>query len=84
MPEWTAIGKLLILIGAGIIVLGLLLLAVDRTPGSGTALSWLGKLPGDFSFKRANVSVYFPLATSILISILLSLLFLVLGWLFRR
>lgn len=84
MPEWTAIGKLLILVGVGIIALGLVLLAVDRIPGLGTAMSWLGKLPGDLSFKRDNISVYFPLATSILISILLSLLFLVLGWFFRR
>jgi Tfp pilus assembly protein PilO len=84
MPEWPAIGKLLIAIGSGIIVLGLLLLAGDRIPGVGTALSWFGKLPGDLSFKRDDVSVYFPLATSIVISILLSLVFVVLGWFFRR
>jgi Tfp pilus assembly protein PilO len=84
MPEWPAIGKLLIAIGSGIVVLGLVLLAVDRIPGFGTALSWFGKLPGDLSFKRDNVSFYFPLGTSILISILLSLLFFVLGWFFRR
>lgn len=84
MPEWTAIGKPLIVIGVGIVVLGLLLLAGDRIPGLGTALSWFGKLPGDLTYKRDNVSVYFPLATSILISILLSLLFFVLGWWFRR
>jgi hypothetical protein len=84
MPEWPVIGKLLIAIGSGIVVLGLVLLAVDRIPGLGGALNWFGKLPGDLSFKRDNVSFYFPLATSILISILLSLLFFILGWFFRR
>jgi hypothetical protein len=84
MPEWTALGKVLIGIGAGIVLLGVLLFAADRVPGLGSALSWLGKLPGDLSFKRDNVSFYFPIATSLILSIVLSLLFYVLGWLFRR
>jgi Protein of unknown function (DUF2905) len=84
MPEWTAVGKLLIGIGVGIVVLGVLLLAADRVPGLGSAFSWLGKLPGDVSFKRDNVEFYFPIATSLLLSIVLSLLFYLLGWLFRR
>lgn len=84
MPEWTAIGKLLIGIGVGIAVLGALLLAGDRVPGLGAVFSWLGKLPGDLSFKRDNVSFYFPLATSLLLSLVLSLLFYLVGWLFRR
>lgn len=84
MPEWTMIGKILIAIGLVIMVLGGLLVAADRIPGLGHAFSWLGKLPGDVSFKRDNVSFYFPIGTSLLLSVLLSLLFLVLGWLFRR
>ncbi|HSA61057.1 MAG TPA: DUF2905 domain-containing protein [Nitrospiraceae bacterium] len=84
MPEWSAVGKLLIGIGAGIVLLGLLLIAADRVPGLGSVFSWLGKLPGDLSFKRDNVSFYFPIATSLLLSVVLSLLFYVLGWLFRR
>ena len=84
MPEWTALGKLLIGIGAGIMLLGLLLLAVDRIPGLGGAFSWLGKLPGDLSFKRDNVSFYFPIGTSILLSVVLTLLFYLVGWFFRR
>ncbi|MGE5189697.1 MAG: DUF2905 domain-containing protein, partial [Gemmatimonadota bacterium] len=39
-----------------------------------------GRLPGDFTFRRGNVTFYFPLATSLLVSVILSLLF----WLFRR
>ena len=84
MPEWTSLGKLLIGIGAGIVVLGLLVLVADRVPWLGNAFSWVGKLPGDLSYKRNNTSVYFPLATSILLSIVLSLLFYVVGWFFRR
>ncbi len=84
MPEWTMIGKILIAVGLVIIVLGGLLVAADRIPGLGNAFSWLGKLPGDVSFKRDNVSFYFPLGTSLFLSVLLSLLFLLLGWLFRR
>jgi len=84
MPEWTALGKVLIGVGAWIVVLGVLLVAADRVSGLGSALSWLGKLPGDLSFKRGNASFYFPIATSLLLSIVLSLLFYILGWLFRR
>ena len=82
--EWTAIGKVLIGIGVAIVVIGMLLVAADRIPGLGGAVSWLGKLPGDLSYKRDNVSVYFPIATSIVLSIVLSLLFYILGWFFRR
>ncbi|MBL8073371.1 MAG: DUF2905 domain-containing protein [Nitrospira sp.] len=84
MPEWTTIGKILIGIGFGIVALGVVLVALDRIPGFGNSLSWLGKLPGDISIKREHVSFYFPIATSILLSVLLSLLFYIVGWLFRR
>ena len=59
-------------------------MVADRIPGLGIAFSWLGKLPGDLSFKRDNVSFYFPIATSLVLSIILSLLFYILGWFFRR
>jgi hypothetical protein len=84
MPEWTMIGKLLIAAGVVVILLGAALIAADRMPGLGHAFSWIGKLPGDVSFKRDNVSVYVPLGTSLLISVVLSLLLWVLGWFFRR
>ena len=84
MPEWTALGKVLIGIGVGVVVIGVLLLVADRVAGLGSAFSWLGKLPGDLSIKRDNVSFYFPITTSLLLSVVLSLLFYVLGWLFRR
>lgn len=84
MPEWSAFGKVLIGLGLGIVALGALLVAVDRLPGLGNVFSWLGKLPGDISIKRDNFSFYFPIATSIVLSILLSLLFYLVGWFFRR
>lgn len=84
MPEWTTWGKVLIGMGLGIAVLGVLLIVVDRIPGLGNAFSWLGKLPGDIFIKRDNFSFYFPIATSIVLSIILSLLFYLVGWFFRR
>ena len=84
MPEWSTFGKVLIGLGLGIVVLGVLLVIADRIPGLGNAISWFGKLPGDISIKRDNFSFYFPIATSIVLSVLLSLLFYLIGWLFRR
>ena len=67
------IGKTLIVFGFVIAVAGLLLVFVGRVP-------WLGRLPGDIHIQRGNWSFYFPLATSIVVSVLLTLLF----WLFGR
>jgi len=84
MPEWSALGKVVVGVGLGIVGLGILLIIADRFPGLGTAFNWLGKLPGDLSFKRDNVSFYFPIATSLVLSIVISLLFYIVGWLLRR
>lgn len=67
------LGKSLIVIGLVIAAIGLLLTLAGRIP-------WLGRLPGDIFIKKDNFTFYFPLATSILISLLLSFLL----WLFRR
>jgi len=82
--EWDGFGKLLVGIGAAIAVIGLLFLLVDRVPLLGQLFGWIGKLPGDISIKRDNFRFYFPLGTSLLISVLLSLVFYLLSWLFRR
>ncbi len=63
-----ALGKLLILVGVLIVIIGLLLLVGEKIP-------WVGRLPGDILIKRERFTFYFPLATSILISIILTLLF---------
>lgn len=84
MTEWGTLGKFLIGIGAIILVLGTLMMLADRVPGAGNLLGWFGKLPGDISIKRDNFRLFFPLGTSIVLSIALSLLFYLLSWLFRR
>lgn len=63
-----ALGKMLILLGVLIIVMGLLLLLGEKIP-------WIGRLPGDIVLKKEKFTFYFPLTTSILISIILTLLF---------
>ena len=60
-------GKLLIIIGIVCVVAGLLVTYLPKFP-------FLGKLPGDFLIERENFKFYFPLGTSILVSVLLSLL----------
>jgi len=67
------LGRLLIVLGVILVVVGALFQLAPKLP-------WLGRLPGDLSFKRGNFSFYFPLGTCILISIILTLIF----WLFRR
>lgn len=67
--------------GAGkvFIVAGLVLVVVGVLVAFGSKIPWLGKLPGDILIKKERFTFYFPLATSILLSIILSLLI----WLFR-
>ncbi len=70
-------GKLLIIFGVVLIIVGALFLLGDKIP-------WLrfGRLPGDISWtnRDGSVRIYFPLVTMLLLSLLLSLIF----WLFRR
>lgn len=67
-PDIHNLGKILIIIGTAILVLGILITAGNKIP-------WLGKLPGDIFIKKENFSFYFPIVTSIIISLLLSLIF---------
>lgn len=60
------IGKLLIVFGAVLLVLGLLFVALGRTNLP------IGRLPGDILYRGKSTSFYFPLTTSILVSIVLS------------
>ncbi|HKE62482.1 MAG TPA: DUF2905 domain-containing protein [Nitrospira sp.] len=84
MPEWGSLGKLLIGIGSVVALVGTLFMLADRLPGLANLLGWFGKLPGDISIKRENFSFYLPLGTSIFLSIILSLVFYLLSWIFRR
>jgi hypothetical protein len=74
MPDWSGVGKTLILVGGILALLGALLTLFGKFPGMGGGLGWLGRLPGDILIKRENLTLYFPLTTSILISFALSLL----------
>lgn len=74
MSELSGLGKFLIILGALIIALGLLLTFLPKIP-------YLGKLPGDIYIKKGNFTFYFPLATSIILSILLTI---ILNLIFRK
>lgn len=65
-------------------VLGVLFLLADRLPGVGSLFGWFGKLPGDISIKRDNFSLFFPLGSSLFLSVVLSLLFYLVSWILRR
>jgi hypothetical protein len=65
-----------VIVGAGLLLV-LIGLIVWKVPG---AFGWLGKLPGDMSVQKGNFSFYFPLATCVLISVILTLV----SWLLRR
>jgi hypothetical protein len=67
MPEFSHLGKMLILFGGIAVLIGLVLLFVDKIP-------FLGKLPGDIYVEKKNFTFYFPLMTSILISIILTVI----------
>ena len=66
-------GKTLIVSGIILVAAGALLIVAVKMP-------WLGKLPGDILIQRKDITFYFPLATSIGVSIILSFLF----WLWSR
>jgi hypothetical protein len=61
------LGRLLVVVGAAVLGLGLVLLFAARIP-------WLGRLPGDIVLRRGPVTVYFPLVTCLVVSIVASIL----------
>jgi Protein of unknown function (DUF2905) len=71
----TELGKLLVGLGAVIVLAGIVLMLLGRTNLP------LGRLPGDFFYRGKHTTVYFPLATSVVLSVVLSvLLYLVSRW----
>lgn len=77
MSSFSDLGKVLLLVGAGIVLLGLVLLVAGRIP-------LFGRLPGDISFKRGNASFYFPIITCLVVSVVLTVVVNLLLFLFRR
>ncbi|MDQ0351140.1 vacuolar-type H+-ATPase subunit I/STV1 [Alkalibacillus filiformis] len=62
----TSLGKLFILLGVLFIIIGII-------------WSFIGRLPGDLTFRTGNTTIYFPIVTSIVVSIILSVLFMLFG-----
>lgn len=69
----AGLGKALIAMGLLVVLVGVVLVLAGRLP-------WLGNLPGDISIQRERYSFYFPITTSVIISIIISLVL----YFFRR
>lgn len=63
----SELGRGLVVLGGVLVVVGLVLVFADKVP-------FLGRLPGDVVYRKGNVTVYFPIVTSIVLSLLLMLL----------
>jgi Protein of unknown function (DUF2905) len=66
------LGRLLVIFGLVIVAAGVLVMLVGRVP-------WIGRLPGDIHIERGNWTFYFPLGTSILLSLVLTLVLWLIG-----
>ncbi len=64
--------KMIILVGICLVVIGLAMLLIQKVP-------FLGRLPGDILIKKEKFTFYFPLATSIILSIIISLILYLIG-----
>jgi hypothetical protein len=62
------IGKMLVILGFVLVLVGLSFMFADKIP-------YIGRLPGDIYVRKERFSFYFPIATSIIISIILTILF---------
>lgn len=74
MGDFSSLAKMLIGLGGLIILMGLFLLLLGKVSG-------IGRLPGDIYFQKGNFTFYFPVVTSLLLSLVLTL---VLNLFFRR
>ena len=61
-------GKIIIIIGIVVVVVGVILQFAPQL------LSWFGKLPGDIKYEKGNTKFFFPITTMIIVSVVLSLL----------
>ncbi|TLU55414.1 MAG: DUF2905 domain-containing protein [Chlorobium sp.] len=76
------IGKFVVIAALVAVVIGLLLMASDKT-GTWEGLNWFGNLPFDFRIEKENFRLYFPMGSSIVLSILLSIIFYLFNKFFR-
>lgn len=70
MADLAAVGRVLVGVGLVLVVVGLAILLASRVP----FLDQLGRLPGDLVFRRGSATIYIPIVTSILVSLLLTLI----------
>jgi hypothetical protein len=77
MANFSDLGRLLIIAGGAIVLLGLLLLLVGRVP-------FFGRLPGDINIQRGNTTIYFPIVTCLVLSVVLTVVVNLLLLLLRR
>lgn len=68
----SELGRVLVVLGILIVLVGAVLMIVGRVP-------WIGRLPGDIHVQRGNWTFYFPLGTSLVLSIILTLILWLLG-----
>lgn len=77
MPDLSTFGRLFLVIGALFLLLGVIFILAPRLP-------LIGRLPGDIFLQRKNVTLYFPLVSCLLGSLLLTILLNLIVWLLRR
>ena len=73
------LGKFLVIVGVLLVAVGLLIMTGSKSPFFG-----LGRLPGDIAYKGKNVQFYFPVVTCLVLSAVLTLVFLVISLFTRR
>ncbi|NIN63466.1 MAG: DUF2905 family protein [Anaerolineae bacterium] len=71
------LGRLLLMLGVVLLILGFVVLVVGRVP-------WVGRLPGDINLRWGNVSCFFPIVTSIVLSILATVVLNLIVWVLRK
>ena len=79
---FSDIGKLLIMTGISLVILGVLIVFSQRTGVSGW-FGWFGNLPLDIRIEKENFRLYFPIGSSVLVSIILSLVLSIINKIFR-
>jgi ribose/xylose/arabinose/galactoside ABC-type transport system permease subunit len=72
------IAKILITIGLILVFSGIIIYTIPQS------VKWIGKLPGDIHFESENYKIYFPIVSMILLSVILTTLFNVAGWILSR
>jgi hypothetical protein len=68
MGDWSSFGKILVGIGAFIIIIGLFIWGMGKFFN-------IGRLPGDIFYQKGNLTIYFPIVSCIIISIILTVIF---------